>query len=192
LSNNRFFCSQVELDFVLNEDFTVVKSKLAVTRAPGGEGKDLALDGEDLDLKSICIDGKPLTSADFTVSGSVLTIAAAHLKEECEISSVVHIKPQNNLQLSGLYKSSGMFCTQCEAEGFRRITYIPDRPDVMSSYTVRVEADKTKYPVLLSNGNSTFGPAGKWELREVPEPSTLAISLLGLIVLAASRFKKRS
>ena len=76
-------------------------------------------------------------------------------KTPFELSTVVAVKPQENTQLSGLYKTSGNYCTQCEAVGFRRITYFLDRPDVMATYTCRVEADKTLYPVLLSNGNET-------------------------------------
>ena len=117
----QYLVPNVELDFILNEDFTVVKSKLSVVRAANTTG-DFDLDGENLDLQSLCIDGKPLTGADYTVKDSVLTIPHSLVPDKCELTAVVHIKPQDNLQLSGLYKSSGMFCTQCEAEGFRRIT----------------------------------------------------------------------
>jgi aminopeptidase N len=112
---------------------------------------DLVLDGEELELRSLKIDNRELASSEYVVAPESLTIKAVpeHFILECE----TWIKPHENKRLEGLYKSSSMFCTQCEAEGFRRITYYLDRPDVMTLFTTRIEADKTLYPNLLSNGN---------------------------------------
>ncbi|CAM9639868.1 unnamed protein product [Chrysoparadoxa australica] len=116
------------------------------------------LDGSDLELLSISIDGQPLKKGpDYTLSKEGLELSASAMPDRgvpFTIHSVVAIKPEDNTQLAGLYKSGPMLCTQCEAEGFRRITFFQDRPDVMASFNkVRIEADKADFPVLLSNGN---------------------------------------
>lgn len=111
----------------------------------------LVLNGEHLTLESVRVDGRALASDEYKVDETHLTLAA--LPASCELETVVLIDPAANTALEGLYVSSGMFCTQCEAEGFRRITYYPDRPDVMSVFTTTVIADKANYPILLSNGN---------------------------------------
>ncbi|KAJ8609027.1 hypothetical protein CTAYLR_008707 [Chrysophaeum taylorii] len=136
----------VNLNFdIKSESSTYVTSKL---RFVGGGGP-LELDGEDLKLVSLRVDGEPV---EYELTPDGLKIATPP-PAPFELETVVEIDPKANTQLSGLYASSGNLCTQCEAEGFRRITYFYDRPDVMSKYTVRVEADKDAYPVLLSNGN---------------------------------------
>jgi len=158
-----YIVESVHLDFNVQAEETIVKSSLRlVPRSEGKsgtkrerdeEGTKLELNGEDLTLKSLELDGTALVEGtDYTVDAEFLTVLKPP-NSPFTLTSVVSIKPQLNTQLSGLYASSGNLCTQCEAEGFRRITYFPDRPDVMSKYTVRVEADKAKYPVLLSNGN---------------------------------------
>ena len=139
----------VDLDFDVGAEETLVTSTLALTPAGGGP---LVLDGEDLRLVSVAVDGAPLAPSAYEVGAETLTIAAPPA-QPFTLTTVVGIKPAENTQLSGLYESSGNLCTQCEAEGFRRITYFYDRPDCMASYTCRVEADRAKYPVLLSNGN---------------------------------------
>ena len=148
-----FLIDTVELDFELGEDATTVKARYALRRNPKvtARAQMLELDGEALELVSIAIDGEPLGANRYRAydSGLVVTDVPDSFKLDIE----TRIKPQLNTELSGLYKSGGNFCTQCEAEGFRRIAYFLDRPDVMARYTVRVAADKARYPVLLSNGN---------------------------------------
>lgn len=151
----------ISMKFVLNEDITRVESLLRMkpNAADMTTHKDdappLFLDGrEDVKLVSLQINGAPVSSEHYTVDSSGLAIDAAAIPTgEWDLHIVTHIKPEENTLLEGLYKSGGSYCTQCEAEGFRGITYFLDRPDVMAKYTVRIEADKKKYPVLLSNGN---------------------------------------
>ncbi len=116
-----------------------------------GHDLPLVLNGEDLKLISVSLDGRLLSAGDYRLSDDCLVLANLPAKFVLEI--VTEIAPAQNSALEGLYMAGGIFCTQCEAEGFRRITYFLDRPDVMTVYTTRIEAEKGKYPVLLSNGN---------------------------------------
>jgi len=141
----------VELIFKLFEDGAEVKNKMTLVRETNSVDSFIELDGEDLELRSVAIDGVTLQPDSYSVSSTGLRIESLPARSELEI--VTWIKPQENKRLEGLYKSSSMFCTQCEAEGFRRITYYLDRPDVLSVFTTRIEADKALYPNLLSNGN---------------------------------------
>lgn len=149
-----------ELHFELGEEQTLVKAKLDIVRNPAinADNIPLVLDGVNLELRSIRVDGHPVLKEAFAVDAEKLTVfkvpAAFTLETE------VVIKPQENTALEGLYKSNSNFCTQCEAHGFRKITYYMDRPDVMAKFTTTIVADKTRYPVLLSNGN----PIAKGEL----------------------------
>ena len=145
-----FSVDALELTFKLFEDGAAVIARQTLTRT-NAHTTELVLNGEDLELRSLKLDGKLLAQTDYVVSEEELTVfnVPDHFVLECE----TWIKPQENKRLEGLYKSSTMFCTQCEAEGFRRITYYLDRPDVMSLFTTRIEADKRLYPDLLSNGN---------------------------------------
>ena len=144
---------EVYLDFDLHESCAVVACKLTLRRTAAAPAP-LTLDGEELELLRLAVDGRALTAEEYSVGpDGRLTIVGSALSESCTLSSEVRVYPENNSQLSGLYKSGGMFCTQCEAEGFRRITYFLDRPDVMATFRVRVEAERERYPVLLSNGN---------------------------------------
>jgi aminopeptidase N len=111
----------------------------------------LELSGEKLELGAIQIDGKAVTAERYEVSAEGLKLFA--MPESCQLSIETFIRPQENTSLEGLYKSSGNYCTQCEAEGFRKITYYLDRPDVMAKFSTTITADKEKYPALLSNGN---------------------------------------
>ncbi|KAG1361373.1 puromycin-sensitive aminopeptidase [Cocos nucifera] len=142
----------VDLRFQLGEDKTIVSSKIVVFPRIEGVSCPLVLHGPDLKLLSIKVDGKELKKEEFQLDMRHLTLASPPTSA-FTLEIVTEIYPQNNTSLEGLYKSSGNFCTQCEAEGFRKITYYQDRPDVMAKYTCRIEADKTLYPVLLSNGN---------------------------------------
>ncbi|XP_008787426.1 puromycin-sensitive aminopeptidase isoform X2 [Phoenix dactylifera] len=142
----------VDLRFQLDEDKTIVSSKIAVLPRIEGVSCPLVLHGHDLKLLSIKVDGKDLKKEEFQLDMRQLTLASPPTSA-FTLEIVTEIYPQNNTSLEGLYKSSGNFCTQCEAEGFRKITFYQDRPDVMAKYSCRIEADKTLYPVLLSNGN---------------------------------------
>jgi aminopeptidase N len=145
-----FLVKDIALRFDLHEDYAQVSSKIIFT--PGKTKGPLALDGEKLELVSLKINGKALSSADYELSETELKISAPPAGE-FTFEAVTKIKPQENLTLEGLYKSKSMFCTQCEAQGFRKITFYPDRPDVMAVFTVEIEAEKSKYPILLANGN---------------------------------------
>jgi len=143
----------VELDFRLDSKSTRVFSKLALRRNPKGR-KDapIVLDGDELSLASITLNGRTLGAGEYDATASTLTIANAPAgKLRLEIETIIN--PTANTKLMGLFRSNATYCTQCEPEGFRRITYFPDRPDVLSVYTVRIEADRDEAPMLLSNGN---------------------------------------
>lgn len=139
----------LNLKFDLNEHKTRVTSTMTITPREGAPSP-LVLNGEELKLISVSIDEKVLPGDEYQVDDSFLTL---HPDRACTVEIVTEIDPANNSRLEGLYQSGGNFCTQNEAVGFRRITYFPDRPDVMTSFTVKIIADKTQYPVLLSNGN---------------------------------------
>src|SRR6266446_638269 len=111
----------------------------------------LVLDGEELELESVALDGRALASGEYALEAAHLTVAQVPERSTLEI--LCRIRPRRNTKLMGLYAAESGFFTQCEAEGFRRITYFLDRPDVMAKYTVTIHADREKYPVLLSNGN---------------------------------------
>ncbi len=139
----------VHLDFALEPETTRVTSRLAIERQSGNG--PLVLQGEEQKLLSVSVDGRALSPGDYLLDDKSLTIGQVPAKFTLEIVS--EIDPSANTALEGLFLSSGMFCTQCEPEGFRRITYFLDRPDNLSVFTVRIEAAKEQYPVLLSNGN---------------------------------------
>jgi aminopeptidase N len=150
-----YLISHTDLFFDLSENKTIVKSKLSIKRNPACTlpQPTLVLAGEDLTLESVTLNGTVLTPHQYKLDEKTLSIAYPGNEFTLEVSN--HINPESNTALSGLYKSNDMLCTQCEAEGFRRITWFLDRPDVMSTYSVTIEADKGKYPILLSNGNRT-------------------------------------
>jgi aminopeptidase N len=148
-----FRVSHLALDFDLEPHRTTVKSRLSLTRA-GDAAAPLALDG------------KPLDPADYLRDSEHLTIPKVGQTAVLEI--VTRLDPAANTALDGLYRSSGSFCTQCEPEGFRKITYYLDRPDVMAPMTIRMAADKAQYPVLLSNGNPV-------EMGDLPEGRHYAV-----------------
>jgi aminopeptidase N len=142
----------VELDVSLDPTATKVRAKLTVKPNFAGAPVSLVLDGEELKLISLALDGKPLPNGGFAATPEQLTIAQPPNRPfVLEIETV--IDPTANTQLMGLYRAGATYCTQCEAEGFRRITYFLDRPDVMAAYTTRIEADRSEAPVLLANGN---------------------------------------
>lgn len=157
----------------LYEDGARITSTLHLRRREGLEGSvPLILDGVDLTLENIRLNGRLLAPEEYHLTESALVIHG--VPDAMELITTTWIKPQENTCLEGLYRSSNLFCTQCEAEGFRRITYYPDRPDVMARFRVTIEADKHHYPVLLSNGNpiaqGETAVGRHWETWEDPFP----------------------
>ena len=153
-----YLIDTVSLEFDLHEKFTRVTARLAIRRNPEVPSEStellppLLLVGDtSLDLLKIMINGEKINKKAYELEKGLLTIAVHSAYFELE--TVVAIRPQDNTALSGLYKSAGNFCTQCEAQGFRRITYFLDQPDILARYTVTINGDKARYPVLLSNGN---------------------------------------
>jgi len=197
---SNYLIETVELDVTLVPTRTKVVSRLAMRPNPKHEGKlgPLKLDGELLELESIAINGKLLEPGAYKVSDRELTIAKPPEKA-FKLEIVTYCNPDANKALSGLYLSRGIYCTQCEAQGFRRITYFLDRPDVLATYTVRIEADKADAPVLLSNGN----PVGRGNLAggkrhyavwhdPHPKPSYLFALVGGTLASYASTFRTAS
>ena len=140
------------LEFDLFEDHALVTSAVKYSHNDSMP-RDLYLDGGELELIEVCVDGKTLDLENLSYDENSLTLY--DMPDAFDLKIVTKINPQTNTSLEGLYKSGGKFCTQCEAQGFRKITYYQDRPDVMSVFTTKVIADKDKYPILLSNGNPT-------------------------------------
>ncbi|HEY0265644.1 MAG TPA: M1 family aminopeptidase, partial [Rhizomicrobium sp.] len=146
-----FHIETVHLDFALEPEATTVTATLVVKRQ--ADNSPLVLSGENQELLSVALDGRVLAAGDYLLDDRSLTLPNPPAHFTLEIAS--RINPAANTELEGLFLSNGMFCTQCEPEGFRRITYFLDRPDNLSVFTVRIEAAKEQYPVLLSNGNRT-------------------------------------
>ena len=180
----------VELTFRLNGPQTRVLSRIRFTPNPARQGHhDLWLDGEGLSLIRAAIDGRDLTGLEPTATG--LRVAAAAMIDGGFIwEAEVEIDPTANTALEGLYMSRGFYCTQCEAEGFRHITFFPDRPDVMAPFKVRIESD---LPVLLSNGNPTASGPGWAEWDDPwPKPSYLFALVAGDLIAHSDRFTTMS
>ena len=194
-----FLIDTVDLVFELGDSDTRVKSRLRVRRNPEGSDRavPLYLDGEELILLSLALDGEPLGANRYQLpaeGGLVL----ANVPDAFTLDIETRISPESNTALSGLYMSGGNFCTQCEPEGFRRITYFVDRPDIMARYTTTIVAEKARFPVLLSNGNPVeSGEAGdgrhwaKW-VDPHPKPSYLFALVAGDLVAVPDRFTTRS
>ncbi len=142
--------NSTELSFELHDDQTIVTSRLSISRV-SSEESSIRLHGERLELLQLSVDGRQLSNNEYSVDDEGLTLFDVPMAFELSVKNRIH--PETNTELQGLYKSSTLFCTQCEAESFRRITYYPDRPDVLSVFTTSIEADKDAFPVLLSNGN---------------------------------------
>ncbi|MFL6672887.1 MAG: aminopeptidase N [Massilia sp.] len=146
-----YLVDTVELGFDLAPARTIVANRLTMRRNPDSAQREIELCGEDIKLVALRMNGKTLAKGEYLLEGRFLRIPNAPEEVTLEIETLC--VPEQNTTLSGLYVSNGNFFTQCEAEGFRRITFFPDRPDVMAKYTVMLRADKEQYPVLLSNGN---------------------------------------
>jgi len=180
-----YLADSVELHFKLHPNATRVISRITFSRNPQGPGGALTLDGQQLKLIRASVDGTPLNGDDLDLSDSGLTVRK-DLPGAFTWEAEVEISPDSNTALEGLYMSKGMYCTQCEAEGFRKITYFPDRPDVMARFTVRIECDA---PVLLSNGNQVENTHGYAEWRDPwPKPSYLFALVAGDLVSHDDRF----
>ena len=193
-----YLIDETHLTFELHDDHTLVHAQLVMRRNPArGAGlPPLVLDGQLLELLSVKLDDAELTASDYTQSPDSLTLQPG--ADSFTVDTSVRIHPETNTALEGLYKSSGMFCTQCEAEGFRKITYYLDRPDVMSKFTTTLSADKNAYPVLLSNGNPiASGPdedGRHWATWEDPfmKPAYLFALVAGDLWCVEDTFKTQS
>jgi len=189
-----FAVDSVFLCFVLDEQATMVSNTMALRNLKAAD--KLVLDGVDLELVELTLDGVALSRDRYQLDEKQLTIVQP--PEAFELRVVSRIFPDKNTALEGLYRSSGMYCTQCEAEGFRKITWYPDRPDVLSVFHVRIEADKSDYPVMLSNGNETA--SGNIDSRRHfiewkdphPKPSYLFALVAGNLESVNDNFLTRS
>ncbi len=188
-----FSIESVKLDFDLYDDRAVVTNEMKLQRQHPGE---LYLHGEDLELISIQMDGQFLSRNAYDFDQGNLKIQTC--PDLFTLTIVTQLKPQENTQLSGLYRSNNLFCTQCEAEGFRRITYFPDRPDVLTTYTTRITADKLQFPVLLSNGNlhawGELNEGRHWVQWHDPfkKPSYLFALVAGNLIKISDQFTTQS
>ncbi len=193
-----YLIDETHLTFELFEDHTLVHAQLVMRRNPArGAGlPPLVLDGQQLELLSVALDDQALAAGDYQLDDSHLTVQPK--SEQFTLDTSVRIHPESNTALEGLYKSSGMFCTQCEAEGFRKITYYLDRPDVMSTFTTTVIAEQHRYPVLLSNGNPVgSGPqedGRHWATWEDPfkKPAYLFALVAGDLWCVEDKFTRQS
>ncbi len=187
----------VHLEFELYEDRAEVTAHLALRRAEdAAPDTALELDGVGLELLEVTLDSRRLGSEDYRLQPGALTIP--EVPAQFELSTRVRLAPQENTSLQGLYRSGGLFCTQCEAQGFRHITFYPDRPDVMAPFTTTVSADRTRYPVLLANGNPVAsGDAAdgrhwvRWE-DPFPKPSYLFALVAGDLACLEDRHRTGS
>ena len=151
-----YLISKVDLSISLDPSRTQVKARMTVARNPASTAaRALRLDGEFLELDQLAIDGRELTAQDYALDDAGLTIHAPP-QTQFTLTTTTFVNPQANTALQGIYLSRGVYCSQCEAQGFRRITFFIDRPDVLSVYSVRLEADVKTAPVLLANGNPHF------------------------------------
>ncbi|RII31409.1 MAG: aminopeptidase N [Geobacter sp.] len=179
-----YLVDNVEICFELGEEITSVTSRLALrTNFAAGAGQPLVLYGHRFMLRGIKLDNSELTQESYKINDDLLTIH--HVPRNFVLEIRTELRPQENSFLEGLYCSAGMFCTQCEAEGFRSITYYPDRPDVLAVFTTTIIADQARCPVLLSNGNLLEQgrmPGGRHYARwhdPFPKPSYLFAMVAG-------------
>ncbi|MFM5906627.1 MAG: aminopeptidase N, partial [Novosphingobium sp.] len=183
---------EVALDFTLGVNETRVRAELVLRR--NGEDRTVRLNGDGLTALSAILDGAPCES--WRMDGADLLVDLPGDTHQLVIETVLN--PAANSQLMGLYASNGMLCTQCEAEGFRRITFFPDRPDVLSTYSVRISGDAKAFPVLLSNGNCVASGEGaegthwaQWH-DPWPKPAYLFALVAGDLVCASDTFETMS
>jgi len=188
----------VDLSVDLHDRDTRVKATLRIQRnqALADETAPLILDGRDLHLESVTLNERPLGAGAYSLSDEGLIIP--QVPDRFTLETVVTIQPQANKSLEGLYRSGPMFCTQCEAEGFRKITYFPDRPDVMSIFTCTISADRQRFPLLLANGNQVDAgmlPGGRhWATWSDPfkKPAYLFALVAGDLFCLEDQFRTKS
>jgi aminopeptidase N len=191
-----FWVDTVEMGFDLDPAETRVATRITLSRNAQGKSNTIVLYGEELQLAQLRMNGKALSSRAYSLENGVLQIPNAPDQVTLEIETV--IQSEKNTSLMGLYVSNGNFFTQCEAEGFRKITFFPDRPDVMAKYKVMLRADKKKYPVLLSNGNlieqGDLGDGRHYALWEDPfkKPSYLFALVAGNLVCQEETYRLQS
>ncbi|CAB1368640.1 aminopeptidase N [Denitratisoma oestradiolicum] len=166
---------KLDLHVAIHEEYTEVRGMLACRRNPAGPGGELVLDGEELALQELSLGGTALVDSDYTLDDDTLCIRAvrgAALPDHFTLETRVRIDPDSNTQLSGLYRSRDGYFSQCEAQGFRRISFFPDRPDIMARFSCTIEAERQDFPQLLSNGNlvasGTLGNTRHWARWEDP------------------------
>ena len=192
-----FLVDEVALDFELGEERTLVRARLAVRRNPdAGSAADLILDGRGLETRAVRIDGEAISGNRVEIADETLTVR--DVPDAFVLDTEVAVRPGANKSLEGLYASSGNLCTQCEAQGFRKITWFLDRPDVMARYRTRIVADPERYPVMLSNGNDVERGVlddGRrfvaWE-DPFPKPSYLFALVAGRLDCVEGSFTTRS
>ena len=190
-----FVLEKVDLTFELEPRETKVEARLIFHRREGiSPSAPLVLDGDELTLTGLLLDQEEIPAPLYDVSADMLTIRGLPESAPFEITVTTLLSPETNTQLMGLYRTSNVYCTQCEAEGFRRITYFPDRPDVLAVYTVNIIADKATAPLLLSNGNY-LGGADMGDGRHFaswfdphPKPSYLFALVAGDLGVAEDKF----
>lgn len=191
-----FLVDTVEMGFDLDPEATRIATRLTMHRNPDSRSTSLVLYGEALRLVQLRMNGKALTKRGYTLGHGTLEIFNPPDKITLEIETVTH--PNLNTSLMGLYVSGGNFFTQCEAEGFRKITFFPDRPDVMAKYKVMLRADKERYPVLLCNGNlveqGDLGDGRHYAVWEDPfkKPSYLFALVAGKLVCQEEKYTLKS
>jgi len=194
-----FVLERVDLTFELDPTETKVEARLIFHRREGTDPTlPLVLDGDELNLTGLLLDQSEMPASQYAVTPESLTINGLPEATPFEVTITTLINPEANTQLMGLYRSGGIYCTQCEAEGFRRITYFPDRPDVLAPYTVNIIADKAANPLLLSNGNF-LGGAGYGEGKHFaawfdphPKPSYLFALVAGDLGVVEDTFTTMS
>jgi len=169
-----YLIDAVHLHFELGASSTHVRSVLSMRENPQSSGGDCVLDGEQLELVSIKLDGQLLQGNEYQRTDTSLVLSSSSLPDQFELEIETLIQPDKNTALEGLYHSGNLLCTQCEAEGFRRITYYCDRPDVMSIFTVSIVGNKQQWPIMLANGNleeqGQFGDGRHWTRWHDPHP----------------------
>ncbi|KAB1085806.1 aminopeptidase N [Neorhizobium galegae] len=194
-----FVLERVDLTFELDPTNTKVDARLIFHRREGVDlSAPLVLDGDELTLSGLLLDQNEVPAAQYDVTPESLTIRDLPAESPFEITVTTFINPEANSQLMGLYRTNGIYCTQCEAEGFRRISYFPDRPDVLAPYTITIIGDKAANPVMLSNGNF-LGGAGYDEGRAFaawfdphPKPSYLFALVAGDLGVVEDTFVTKS
>ncbi|ASY62122.1 Membrane alanine aminopeptidase N [Sinorhizobium sojae CCBAU 05684] len=194
-----FVLERVDLTFELDPKETKVEARLIFHRREGASpSAPLVLDGDELTMTGLLLDQEEIPGALYEVRGDTLTIRGLPETVPFEITVTTVLSPETNTKLMGLYRTSNVYCTQCEAEGFRRITYFPDRPDVLAVYTVNIIADKATAPLLLSNGNY-LGGADMGDGRHFaswfdphPKPSYLFALVAGDLGVVEDKFMTAS